>query len=62
MRFDNSSGVVLPKGISSERPDGTPMGHETGLIRFNTQTNTFEGVVEREPVLIRLSYTPTLEV
>ena len=49
MKFDNSSGVVLPKGTSTQRPTGIPYGYETGLIRFNSQTNTFEGVVEREP-------------
>ena len=49
MKCDNSSGVVLPKGTSTQRPTGIPYGYETGLIRFNSQTNTFEGVVEREP-------------
>jgi len=48
-KFDNSSALILPKGTNLERPDGSPYGHETGIIRFNTQTNTYEGVVEREP-------------
>jgi len=48
-KFDNSSALILPKGTNAQRPDGSPYGHETGLIRFNTQTNTYEGVVERNP-------------
>ena len=33
------SGLVLPRGITNERPDPTTIG----AIRFNTETNQFEG-------------------
>ena len=39
--FDSESGLILPKGNTAARPSAI-----AGMVRFNTQTNTFEGSLD----------------
>jgi len=69
--FTSNSGLILPKGTTAEQPafpsadgSGGVEGHQTGdglttgMIRFNTTLNTYEGVVHDATSTDNLRFVP----